>query len=168
MGVPADFEARGEGKRVALVVSRFNEDVTSELLEGARAALQAAGVAGDDIDVYPVAGAFELAPACRQVVNRGVEVDAIVVLGAVIRGETPHFTFISAAATQALQELANEIEIPLAFGLLTTDTREQAVQRAGRGHGDKGGEAARAALAQAALYERLRGREPAVRGFQVP
>jgi 6,7-dimethyl-8-ribityllumazine synthase len=93
-------------------------------------------------------------------------VDAVVALGAVIRGETPHFAFISQAAAQALQTLATEIDIPLIFGLLTTETREQAVERAGRDRGDRGGEAARAALAQAALYDELRGRQPAVRGFR--
>ncbi len=151
---------------MALVISRFNEDVTAELAAGGRGALLAAGVVAEDIDEYWVPGAFELAPACRQVLTRGPDVDAVVALGAVIRGETPHFAFISQAAAQALQTLATEIDIPLIFGLLTTETREQAVERAGRDRGDRGGEAARAALAQAALYDELRGRQPAVRGFR--
>jgi 6,7-dimethyl-8-ribityllumazine synthase len=158
----------GSNRRVALVVARFNEEITLELLAGARAALLEAGVAESDIHEYQVAGAFELAPACRQVVAVGPEVDAIVALGAVIRGETPHFDFVAEAAARGLQQLAGEINVALAFGVLTTDTPEQARERADRKRGDKGGEAARAALEQAELYTQLReGRKPTVRGFRL-
>ncbi|HUP01620.1 MAG TPA: 6,7-dimethyl-8-ribityllumazine synthase [Gemmatimonadota bacterium] len=167
-GNASDLEVRGDGKRVALIVSRFNEDITRELAAGAREALLQSGVADDDIDEYSVAGAFELAPGCRQVLTRGPEVDAIVALGAVIRGETPHFEFISRAAVESLQRLAIEIDIPLGCGVLTTDSREQAIQRASRRRGNKGGDAARAALAQATLYERLQAGAPSVRGFRIP
>lgn len=163
------IDADGTGKRVALVVARFNEDVTAELAAGARRALLVAGVAEDDVLEYAVAGAFELAPACRQVLSFGPEVDALVALGAIVRGETPHFDVLASAVGDALQRLANEILVPLSFGVLTTDTREQALARADRSRGDKGGEAARAALAQAGLYDRLReSRRDTVRGFRVP
>lgn len=167
MGTAPEISVSGEGRRVALVVSRFNQEITGELAAGARQALVRAGVANDDISEYSVAGAFELAPACRQVLAYGPEVDAVIALGAVIRGETPHFNFISQTAAQALQTLATESNTALAFGLLTTDTRDQALERASRTAGDKGGEAGRAALAQAALFEQLRAREPAVRGFRL-
>jgi 6,7-dimethyl-8-ribityllumazine synthase len=159
-------EIDATGKRVALVVAEFNEQITSELAAGAREALLAAGVVEPDIEEHHVAGAFELAPACRQVVGLRPDIDAVVALGAVIRGETPHFDIIAEAAAQGLQRLAVELNIPLGFGVLTTDTREQAEQRASRQGGDKGGEAARAVLSQLALYTRLAETEPAVRGFR--
>ncbi len=161
-------EIDATGKRVALVVAQFNEPITSELAAGAREALLAAGVVESDIEEHAVAGAFELAPACRQVVGLRPDVDAIVALGAVVRGETPHFDIIAEAAAQGLQRLAVELNIPLGFGVLTTDTREQAEQRASRHDGDKGGEAVRAVLSQLALYTRLAETEPAVRGFRTP
>lgn len=158
----------GSGRRVALVVARFNPEITDELAAGARAALVESEVAPDDILEYRVAGAFELAPACRQLVAVGPEVDAIVALGAVIRGETPHFDFVAQAATQGLQRLAGEVNVALAFGVLTTDTVEQARERADRAGGDKGGEAARAALEQVALFDTLReGRKSMIRGFHL-
>ena len=170
MGVepPGPRPVSGASRRVAIVVARFNEEVTLELVEGARAALLAAGTREEDVYVYNVAGAFELAPACRQLVAVGPEVDAVVALGAVIRGETPHFDFVAGAAARGLQDLATEINVALSFGVLTTDTLEQARERADRGRGDRGGEAARAALEQADLYDRLReGRKPTVRGFRL-
>ena len=161
-------QVSGANRRVALVVSRFNAEISRELAEGARAALRESGVAEGDIYEYEVAGAFELAPACRQVVAVGPEVDAIVALGTVIRGQTPHFDFVARAAAEGLQRLAGEINVALAFGVLTTDTLEQSRERADRARGDKGGEAARAALEQADLYDRLReGRKSTVRGFRL-
>ena len=168
MGTRAEHAVSGANRRVALVVARYNEDITRELVAGARAALLAAGVAEGDVYEYQVAGAFELAPACRQLVAVGPEVDAVVALGAIVRGETPHFDFVAEAAARGLQQLAGEINVALAFGVLTTDTREQAEARADRDQGDKGGEAARAALEQAELYDRLReGRKSTVRGFRL-
>lgn len=156
----------GKGLRVALVVARFNAGVTAELAAGARAALLGAGVEAGDIVEHAVPGAFELAPTCRQVLAADPELDAVIALGAVIRGETSHFTFLAQAATQALQTLANEVNVPLICGVLTTETVEQAEARADQARGDKGGETARAALAQAALFAQLReARRAAVRGF---
>jgi 6,7-dimethyl-8-ribityllumazine synthase len=168
MGTSAEQRVSGTNRRVALVVARYNEEITRELAAGARAALLSAGVAEQDIYEYQVAGAFELAPACRQLIAVGPEVDAVVALGAIVRGETPHFDFVAEAAARGLQQLAGEINVALAFGVLTTDTLEQAEARAARARGDKGGEAARAALAQAELYDRLReGRKSTVRGFRL-
>ena len=168
MGTGPELTVEGKGRRVALVVSRFNEGVTSELTAGAREALLAAGVAPEAIVEFQVAGAFELAPACRQVLSGDSGIDVVIALGAIVRGATPHFDVLATAVTQSLQQLANEISIPLSFGVLTCDTLEQATERADRGRLDRGGEAARAALAQAALYDRLQGGRPAVRGFRLP
>ena len=163
-----NVEKSGEGLRVALVVSRFNDKVTAELSAGARAALTAGGVAEPDIHEYHVPGAFELAPACRQVLSGDAEYDAVIALGAIVRGETSHFDVLAQTVTSALQQLANEMSIPLAFGVLTCETAEQAEARAERRGLDRGGDAARAALAQAALYDRLRERRSSVRGFRLP
>ncbi len=159
----------GSDRRVAIVAARFNSEITTELVAGARAALLESGVVAEDIQEYWVPGAFELAPTCRQVLALGPEIDAVVALGAVVRGETPHFDYVSRAVTDGLQTLANEVNVPVAFGVLTTDDVAQARARSRRDEGDKGGETARAALAQAELYERLReGRTSAVRGFRLP
>lgn len=158
MGEAPEIEVEGTGRRVALVVARFNDEVTSQLAAGARAALVEAGVDDGDIVEHHVAGAFELSPACREVLAAGPDsLDAIVALGAVVRGETPHFDVLAHAVTRSLQRLANEVDVPLAFGVLTTETLEQAVERA---------DPARAALLQRALFDRLRGRRTGpVRGF---
>lgn len=163
-----NVEGVGRGMRIAVVVSRFNEKVTDELSAGARAALTAAGVADADVHEFHVQGAFELAPACRQVLAADAEYDAIIALGAIVRGETSHFDVLAQTVTSALQQLANETSVPLTMGVLTCETAEQAEARADRRGHDRGGEAARAALAQAALYDRLRERRPSVRGFRLP
>jgi 6,7-dimethyl-8-ribityllumazine synthase len=153
--------------RVALLVSQFNPTITERLTAGAREALLEAGVEEADILEYSVAGAFELAPACRQLLDSGLKVDAVVALGAVVRGETPHFTFVAEAAARGLQRLATEANVPVVFGVLTTDTRDQAEVRADPARGNKGGEAVRAALSQADLYRNLRDEGGAsVTGFE--
>jgi 6,7-dimethyl-8-ribityllumazine synthase len=142
--------------RFALVVSRFNEAITTPLLEGARAALLEAGAATDCIAVYMVPGAFELPQAARCVAETG-QYEAVVCLGCVIRGETPHFEYISAAVAHGLMEASGETGVPMAFGVLTTDSWEQAEARAGEGRDNKGYEAAAAALEMAELFESVRG-----------
>lgn len=149
--LPADS---GAGRRFALVVSRFNEPVTDRLQEAAFACLEAHGVDSADIEVYHVPGAFELPLAVRWVLDRG-GVDGVAALGCVIRGETPHFDFISIGATVGIEAIARERGIPVAFGLLTTDDRDQARARAGGDKGNKGEEAARALLEMCALKARL-------------
>lgn len=168
MGEAPEQSVDGTGRRVALVVARFNEDVTAALASGARAALLRAGVAEDDVLEYHVSGAFELAPACRQVVAQDDGLDALVALGALIRGETAHFDVLADAVTRALLDLAVELNVPLAFGLLTAENRAQAEERADPRRLDRGGEAALAALAQCALYGELEERRGTVRGFRLP
>ena len=144
------------GSKFGLIVSRFNEGITGRLLAGARAALTAAGAADGDVSVFTVPGAFELPQAARAAAEAG-RFDAIVCLGCVIRGETPHFEYISAAVAQGLMDASGETGVPMAFGVLTTDTWEQADARAGDGPDNKGFEAAAAALEMAALFRTLRG-----------
>jgi len=126
--------------RIAVIVSRFNRAVTDNLLEGAKAAAKDAGVSIGAADVYPVPGAFEL-PLVAQAVARSGRYAGIVCLGAVIRGETPHFDYVCAEAAAGIQRVALEGGLPVAFGVLTTDTLEQAMARAGGDIGNKGREA---------------------------
>ena len=144
------------GARFALIVSRFNDAITSRLLDGARAALLEAGAAPDRIVAYMGPGAFELPQAARCAAETG-QFEAIVCLGCVIRGETPHFEYISAAVAHGLMEASGETGVPMAFGVLTTDSWEQAEARAGEGRDNKGFEAAAAALEMAELFTTLRG-----------
>lgn len=147
--------ARGEGKRFVVLVSRFNELVTERLLEGARGCLLQHGVSEDAIDFVRVPGAWEL-PGAAAAALRHRRYDGVVALGCVIRGETPHFDYVAGEAARGLQALAVEFDIPVAFGVLTTDTRDQALARAGGDRGNKGWEAALTALEMADLYGRLR------------
>ncbi|HEX2454457.1 MAG TPA: 6,7-dimethyl-8-ribityllumazine synthase [Vicinamibacterales bacterium] len=146
------------GLRFALVVSGFNHEITDRLASGARGALTAAGAAAGDVDQISVPGAFELPQAARAIAETG-RFDAVVCLGCVIRGATPHFEYISAAVAQAIQDAAGETGVPIAFGVLTTDNWEQAQERAGDGKDNKGWEAASAAIEMAALFRRLRAGE---------
>jgi len=145
-------------RTVAIVVSRFNENVTQKLVDGAVDALTRHGGARENIDVVWVPGAWEL-PAAARALLATERYDAIVALGAVIRGETPHFDFVAGEASRGLAEAGADFEVPIGFGLLTTDTLEQAEARAGGAHGNKGWDAALAALEMVDLFERLRARE---------
>lgn len=147
------------GFRFAIVVSRFNERITSSLRDGARAALREAGAADADVEEFAVPGAFELPQAARCAAETG-RFDAVLCLGCVIRGETPHFEYISAAAAQGVMSAAGDTGVPMAFGVLTTDTEAQAEERAGPGAGNKGREAAAAAIETAILFRKM-GRPPA-------
>ena len=147
-----EYEGRpqGTGRRVAVVVSRFNEEVTSRLLDGALAALRAAGVAEDDLLVVRVPGAFEL-PFAASAVIEAERVDAVVALGAVIRGETDHYDYVCEAAREGILRVGLESGIPVTFGVLTCSTEEQALARAGGAHGNKGADVALDALRMADL-----------------
>ena len=136
---------RGEGRRLAVVVSRFNENITRPLSEGALDALTRHGVGFDDIDVIWVPGAWELPVAVRKALGTG-RYDGVVALGAVVRGGTPHFEFVAGEAVRGLMDAARDFEAPVTMGLLTTDNMEQAEARAGGAHGNKGWDAAVAAL----------------------
>jgi 6,7-dimethyl-8-ribityllumazine synthase len=140
----------GSRRAVGIAVARFNGDITTRLLEGALAALEEAGVERDRIDVLQVPGAFEL-PLGAMALAKSRRYACVVALGCVIRGDTPHFEYIAAEAASGLQLAALETGVPVAFGVLTCDTRRQAEERL-----DKGPEAARTALEMADVFARLR------------
>jgi 6,7-dimethyl-8-ribityllumazine synthase len=144
----------GVGRRIAVLASRFNESVTRKLADGATDALVRHGIVAENIDLVWVPGAWELATAARRLLA-SERYDALVVVGAVIRGETPHFDYIAGEAARGLAQASAEYDVPLGFGLLTTNTTEQAEARAGGAHGNKGWDAALAALEMADLLDRL-------------
>lgn len=144
----------GAGRTIAVAASRFNEDVTRKLVDGALDALTRHGTALDDIDVVWVPGAWELGVAVRRLLSMD-RYDAVVAVGAVIRGETPHFDYVAGEAARALQQAAAEFETPVALGVLTCETTAQALARAGGDHGNKGWDAALAALEMVNLLDRL-------------
>ncbi len=152
----AQFEGapEGGGRRFVIVVSRFNELITEKLLEGARSCFAQHEVEDTGLDIVWVPGAFEL-PAAAAAAVRASRYDGVVALGCVIRGETPHFDYVAGEAARGLQELALREQIPVGFGVLTTDTRDQALARAGGEKGNKGWEAALTALEMADLFRRL-------------
>jgi 6,7-dimethyl-8-ribityllumazine synthase len=137
--------------RVAIVASRFNETITKRLVDGALDCLKRHGVGEDMLSVVWVPGAFELPSAARRIASSG-EIDAVVCVGVVIRGETPHFDYIAGGAATGIAQAAASAGIPVIFGVLTTDTVEQAEARAGGKMGNKGFEAALAAIEMANLY----------------
>jgi 6,7-dimethyl-8-ribityllumazine synthase len=141
--------------RLCLVVSRFNEPITRRLEDGARRCLEAHDVDPENIDVVRVPGAWELPLGIRLVITRGCY-DGVLALGCVIRGETPHFEYVSMAATVGLEALARETGVPVGFGLLTTEDGEQAMARAGGVKGNKGEETALAVLEMCDLTARLK------------
>lgn len=151
-------EIRGDhlarGRRFAIAVARFNELVTSKLLEGSLDCLRSHGVQEDDVVVAWVPGAFELPLLARRFAASG-GYDAVVCLGAVIRGETPHFDLVAGEAAAGIRSAAEETGVPVVFGVLTTNTFEQAMDRAGGKHGNKGWDAAMAAMETASVLERL-------------
>ncbi|MEN8149701.1 MAG: 6,7-dimethyl-8-ribityllumazine synthase [Planctomycetota bacterium] len=147
---------QGEGRRFALVVSRFNEFIAGKLVEGAIDGLTRHGVADDDITVIRVPGAFEIPLAARRTAASG-EFDAVLCLGAIIRGSTPHFDYVAAEASKGVALASFEADVPVVFGVLTADTLEQAIDRAGAKSGNKGFDSALAALEMANLYGELPG-----------
>jgi len=145
-----------KGLRVAILVSRFNLDITERLLAGALACLDEHGGARDDVEVIPVPGAWDLPPTAARVARLGRH-EAIVALGCVIRGETAHFDFVCAEASAGLGAVARSASMPVLFGVLTTDDRAQAEARAGDGKDNKGYEATLAALELVSVYGALEG-----------
>ncbi|HUF51706.1 MAG TPA: 6,7-dimethyl-8-ribityllumazine synthase [Longimicrobiales bacterium] len=146
--------ARGSGQRIGIVVSRFNDLITERLLAGARASLLDHGVAEPDIDVVWAPGAWELPLAAQHMIDRRA-CAGVVALGCVIRGDTPHFDFVAGAAAHGLSSLSARTGVPIAFGVLTTDTMEQALARAGGKAGNKGWEAALAVLEMLDVMRRV-------------
>lgn len=147
----------GTGRRFCLVASKFNRPITDRLVEGARRCLISHGTDETDIEVVRVPGAFELPLAVRWVIDAG-GVDGVVALGCVIRGETPHFEYVSLGATVGLEAAAREGGLPVGFGVLTTDDPDQARERAGGAKGNKGEEAALAVLDMCEVAVGLRSR----------
>ena len=146
-------DLQGKGLKVAIVVSRFNAFITDRLLEGALDALRRHGVEEKDISVMKVPGSFELPLGVRKAAKK--ETDAVIALGALIRGGTPHFDFLSAEVTKGIAQVTLDSGIPVAFGVLTTDTVEQAIERAGTKAGNKGFESALSAIEMAKLLRQV-------------
>ena len=144
------------GLRFGLVVSKFNEFVTSRLLFGATQVLSKAGAGEQDIEIVRVPGAFEIPLVARRLARSG-RFDAIICLGAVIRGETPHFEYISAEASRGIAQASWESDLPVVFGVLTTESVNQALERAGELERNRGADAARTAIEMANLMKQLAG-----------
>jgi len=146
-------DLQGQGLKMAVVASRFNGFITDRLLEGAIDALRRHGVEEKDITVVKVPGSFELPLGVRKAAKG--KVDAVIALGALIRGGTPHFDYLCAEVTKGIAQVTLETGVPVAFGVLTTDTIEQAVERAGSKGGNKGFEAALSAIEMAKLLRQM-------------
>jgi len=149
---PRDDGLDARGMRFAIVVARYNHDVTERLLEGARRTLAALGA--EDVSEAWVPGAFEL-PLAAQRIARSGRADAVVCLGAVIRGDTPHFDYVAGECARGLMRVALDTDVPVVFGVLTTETRAQALDRAGGSAGHKGEEAAATAVEMVSLLREL-------------
>ncbi|WP_322814052.1 6,7-dimethyl-8-ribityllumazine synthase [Chloroflexus sp.] len=146
----------GNGLQIAIAVSRWNDLITNRLLAGAQDGLLRHGVAADHIDIAWVPGSFELPLVCRRLAESG-RYDAIIALGAVIRGATTHHEHVAAAASSGIAQVSLQTGVPCIFGVITTDTIEQAIERAGTKAGNKGFEAATTAIEMATLLRRLNG-----------
>lgn len=144
-----------QGKKYGIVVGRFNEFISSKLLGGALDALKRHGAQEDEISVAWVPGAFEIPLAAQKMAESG-RYDAVITLGAVIRGSTPHFDYVAGEVSKGVAAISLKTGVPTVFGVLTTDTIEQAVERAGTKAGNKGWEAAATAIEMANLMEQLR------------
>ena len=145
----------GTGLRFGIVSSRWNEFMGSKLLDGARDALMRHGVQEDEIDVALVPGSFELPLAAKKMAQRG-RYDAVICIGVVIRGATPHFDYVAGEAAKGIAQATLQSEVPVTFGVITSDTIEQAIERSGSKAGNKGAEAAMAAIEMANLMRVLR------------
>ncbi|MGH9198168.1 MAG: 6,7-dimethyl-8-ribityllumazine synthase [Acidimicrobiia bacterium] len=152
----ASIRGKGRGLKVGVIVSRFNEEITKRLLEGALEGLAEAGVKKRSQKVLSVPGSFELAGAAKKLAQSG-KVDAVVCLGAVIKGESEHFTFVASAAQQGILQAGLETGIPITFGVLTVENIDQALARSGGADGNSGYEAALDAVEMANLYQQIEG-----------
>ncbi len=155
-GMEEELDLAGSGLRIAIITARFNSAITMALLEGTRAGLAECDVAAGDIYEYWTPGSFEL-PVAAKVAAASGRFDAVVALGCVIRGETPHFDFVAGEAARGLQDVQVETGVPCIFGVLTTNTVEQAESRSVKGRDNKGREAGRTAVEMALLVRTLRG-----------
>lgn len=144
----------GEGLKVGIIASRFNEFITSKLVSGAEDCLVRHGVSGDDISVAWVPGAFEIPVIAKRMAASG-KYDAVIALGAVIRGATSHYDYVCAEVSKGVAAVSLDTGVPVLFGILTTDTIEQAVERAGTKAGNKGTDCAMSALEMVSLIKKL-------------
>ncbi|UCE78261.1 MAG: 6,7-dimethyl-8-ribityllumazine synthase [Nitrospiraceae bacterium] len=147
-------ELKAEGLKFAIIVSRFNDFITSKLLEGAVDALSRHGAKDNDIDVVKVPGSFEIPLAARKMASKNAY-DALICLGTVIRGATPHFEYVASEVSKGIATVSLDTGVPIAFGIITSDTIEQAVERAGTKSGNKGFDAAITAIEMAQLLKKL-------------
>jgi 6,7-dimethyl-8-ribityllumazine synthase len=147
-------ELQAKGLKFAVIVSRFNDFITGKLLEGAVDALVRHGAKEEDIDVIKVPGAFEIPLTAKKVASKS-SYNALICLGTVIRGATPHFDYVAAEVSKGVAMASMETGVPMAFGVLTTDTIEQAVERAGTKSGNKGFDAAMTAIEMAQVFKKL-------------
>lgn len=145
---------KGDGKKIAIVVGRFNEFITGRLLEGALDGLARTGVGDEDVTVVRVPGSFEIPLAAKRLAVSG-NYHAVICIGAVIRGETPHYEYVAREVTKGIAQTALDLDVPVIYGLLVTDTIEQAVERAGTKSGNKGFDAALTAIEMASLNDEL-------------
>jgi 6,7-dimethyl-8-ribityllumazine synthase len=143
------------GMKFAIAASRFNDFISGRLIDGAVDTLVRAGADEKDITVYKVPGAFELPHAAKRLV-KSAQFDAIICVGAVIRGATPHFEYVSSEVSKGIANVGLDAEIPVVFGVLTTDTIEQAIERAGTKSGNKGADAAIAAIEMVDLFRQMK------------
>lgn len=164
--MPRSFEGdlAADGLRIAMVASRFNDEIVSGLIDGALECFRRHGAADDDVALYRVPGAFEIPTLTAKLIDGG-SYDAIVTLGCLIRGDTPHFDFISAQVTNDLSRIAVDARFPVTFGVITCNTHEQAVERSSPGTANKGWEAALAAIEMATLFRNIVARESQPAGF---
>jgi 6,7-dimethyl-8-ribityllumazine synthase len=149
-----DGNLKGDGRKIGIIVSRFNSFIAEKLLEGAIDTLVRSGVADKNIEVARVPGAYEI-PLVAQKMARAKRYDAVICLGVVIRGATPHFDYVAGEAAKGIAQVSLESGIPVMFGVLTTDTIEQAIERAGSKGGNKGADCAMAALEMVSLLGQL-------------
>jgi 6,7-dimethyl-8-ribityllumazine synthase len=147
-------ELQAKGLKFCVIVSRFNDFITSKLLDGARDALLRHGAKEDDIDVIKVPGSFEIPMVAKKMASKGTY-NAIICLGTIIRGATPHFEYIAAEVSKGIASVSIETGVPVAFGVITSDTIEQAIERAGTKSGNKGWDAAISAIEMVQLLKKI-------------
>lgn len=152
--IEGNFHSINKDTKIAIVASRFNDFITSELIAGAEDMLVRHGVDTNNIHVYRVPGAFEIPQVCNKIAGAKKH-DAIIALGAVIRGSTPHFDYVSSEVSKGVAHVSLKYDIPVIFGVLTTDTIEQAIERAGTKAGNKGSDAALAALEMISVLDQI-------------
>jgi 6,7-dimethyl-8-ribityllumazine synthase len=159
--MPRSFEGdhNADGLRFAVVASRFNDEIVAGLLSGAQECLARHGAREESIDVYRVPGAFEIPTLVAKIIS-SPGYDAVITIGCLLRGDTPHFEYISSQVTTELSRVALEARFPVSFGVITCNTLEQAVQRSSKGPGNKGWEAALAAIEMANLWRQIRTEKP--------